>query len=266
MNQSAITAIIPCFNEEDCIARAIDSVLWADEIIIVDSYSSDSSIDIIQQYSQVTLIQHVYENSARQKNWIIPQAKNEWVFLLDADEICSVELQKEILHLDLSNRTSSDSRSISKEAEITAYAIPRENYFFERKLRYIWKSDIVNRLFAKESSRYQDLKVHSKLLTDGGLGRLTASIEHHSFKSMDHYKAKLERYAVWSAGDYDEKTGTIGIFQLYVKPAARFIKHYFIQGGILDGKAGFVISKMQAWAVKRRYEKMKELRKERKSQ
>ncbi len=246
---TAITAIIPCFNEEDCIAQAIDSVLWADEIIVVDSFSTDRTLEICRSYGErIRLIQHAYENSARQKNWIIPQAAHEWIFLLDADEVASDELITEIKALELD------------ASRYSAYAITRDNYFFERKLRYIWKSDRVVRLFHRDQSRYQDLAVHAKLETEGNVARLSSVIRHHSFKSMEHYRAKLERYAHWSAKDYTERTGSITAYHKIIKPAARFIKHYVVQGGFLDGKAGYQISRLQSWAVRRRYEILAELR------
>lgn len=243
-----ITAIIPCFNEEDCIARAVESVLWADEVLVVDSYSTDKTLEILSRYPQVVVVQHEYENSAAQKNWIIPQAKHDWIFLLDADEVASDVLIEEVKTV------------ASCDSDHTAYSIPRDNYFFNKRLRYVWKSDRVTRLFRRDCSRYQDLAVHSKLVTDGSKGRLDGSIEHHSFKSEQHYLAKMTRYAKWSARDYNEHTGQITIYHLWLKPVARFIKHYLIQAGFLDGKAGYLISKWQAIGVRWRYDEMKKLR------
>jgi len=243
-----ITSIIPCYNEEDCIAAAVKSVLWADEVIVVDSFSTDGTLDILAEYPEVRVVQHTYENSAAQKNWIIPQAKHEWILLLDADEVATPELVREVKDV------------IDKKVEYTAYSIPRENYFFGKQLKYVWKSDRVNRLFRRDLSRYQELEVHSKLETQGQLGQLHGVIEHHSFKSKDHYLTKMRRYARWSAKDYDEKTGRITVYHMVIKPLARFIKHYLVQGGLFDGKAGYLISLWQAKAVRWRYEEMRKMR------
>src|SRR6478672_942393 len=91
-----ITAIIPTFNEEVHIKAAIESVLWCDEIIVVDSFSTDKTVEIVKSFPQVRLLQHEYEHSAAQKNWTIPQATHPWIFLLDADERPTPELVEEI--------------------------------------------------------------------------------------------------------------------------------------------------------------------------
>jgi len=266
-----ISAIIPCYNEEDCIARAIESVLWADEILVVDSYSTDKTVDIIKSYPTVKLLQHEYAYSAAQKNWIIPQAKHEWIILLDADEVLSEDLKEEILQTHLGNSPPETKQNRSAnlpdvlydepaDQSITAYKIPRINYFYEQRLRYVWKSDHVIRYFHRDHSRYQDLEVHAKLETDGEVATLAHAIHHYSFKSEDHYLAKLKRYAKWSARDHTESTGRITPYHTMIKPMARFLKHYIVQGGVLDGRAGYQISLWQARAVRWRYEEMKTLR------
>lgn len=244
-----ITAIIPTFNEEAHIAKALQSVAWADEIIVVDSFSTDSTPDIVKKESHVKFIQHEYVNSATQKNWIIPQASNEWIFLLDADERVTVQLKEEI-----------EAFKKEEKSEFVGFWIPRQNYFLGQKLNHIWKGDAVVRLFHRDKCRYQDLAVHSEIQADGALGHLKGKLEHHSFLTMAKYKTKLERYAQWSASDYEKKTGSIGLYHLVVKPAYRFFKHYILELGILDGKAGFTISKLMAWGVKRRYDIIKERR------
>ena len=242
-----ITAIIPCFNEEENIQGAIDSVNWADEIIVVDSYSTDQTKTIALSNKKVTWLEHEYTNSASQKNWTIPQAKHDWIFLLDADERCTEALRKEI------------QACLNNASRFSAYWIFRQNYFMGKKLQYIWSNDRVIRLFKKDECRYQNLNVHAEIETDGAIGQLQYKIDHDSFKNLDHYKEKLERYAQWSAKDYVKKTVKVGFFHLYVKPAFRFIKHYILELGILDGKEGFLISKLMAGAVRRRYEIIKEI-------
>lgn len=237
-----ITAIIPTFNEEAHIEQAINSVSWADEIIVVDSFSTDQTPQLVANFPQVRFIQHEYVNSATQKNWIIPQAAYAWIFLLDADERPTQTLKNEI------------DNWRSKEDDYDAYWIKRQNFFLGKKLNFIWKGDAVVRLFKRDTCRYEDLAVHSEIQTSGKIGNLKGKLEHHSFLNLEHYQHKMERYAQWSASDYEQKTNHVGFYHLWIKPAYRFFKHYILELGILDGRAGWTISKFMAWGVRRRYQ------------
>ncbi|MBT4790305.1 MAG: glycosyltransferase family 2 protein, partial [Halobacteriovoraceae bacterium] len=143
-----ISAIIPTFNEEHNIRTAIESCLFADEVIVVDSFSADKTVEIIKEYPQVKLLQHEYIHSAAQKNWTIPQASHDWIFLLDSDEKTNPELIQEI------------KNTINSDAQEVAYWIGRDNYFMDKKLEHIWKGDAVIRLFKKSKCRYEDKNVH----------------------------------------------------------------------------------------------------------
>ncbi len=245
-----ITAIIPSFNEASNITEAIRSVLWADEVLVVDSYSTDDTISLAKKEG-ASVIQREYENSASQKNWAIPQAKHPWIFLLDADERCSKELRDEI-------QQGVSSGSFEKNA----YWIYRTNYFMGKHVRFSgWQGDKVIRLFRRDHCKYEEKHVHAEVVTSGQVGFLKSKITHNTYQSMDHFEEKMKRYASWSALDYESKTGRIGFFHLQMKPAFRFIRHYILKGGLFDGKVGFQISKMMALGVRWRYEIIKAKRK-----
>lgn len=243
-----VTAIIPTYNEAPNIREAIRSVQWADEIIVVDSFSTDGTPDIVREYLNVTLVQHEYENSARQKNWIIPQAAHEWIFLLDADERVNEALYKEVI------------QTLEDPGANHAFWIPRENYFMGRSVRHALKGDRVVRLFRRDTCRYQDLAVHAEIETEYPVGELKQSLVHYSYRESAHFLAKMERYAGWSARDHDGRTGRIGPWHLLAKPFFRFIKHYILNRGFLDGRSGLVVSIVMAWGVFLRYLHMIELR------
>jgi len=133
-----------------------------------------------------------------------------------------------------------------------------------KKVNYSgWQRDAVVRLFKKDKGRYQNLEVHEEIETNGILvGHLKNKIEHYTYKDMDHFLNKMKRYATWSAKDHLKKTPRVTFFHLYLKPFFRFLKHYVIQLGFLDGKVGFTISRIMAWGVYLRYVKIKELRRE----
>lgn len=243
-----VTAIIPTYNEEKNIKKAIESIKWADEIMIVDSFSTDNTLKIAREYTDF-IIQREYENSASQKNWAIPQATHDWILLLDADEVVTPELRDEI------------QKQLSSPNELLdAYWIKRINYFMGQRIRYIVKGDKVIRLF-KKTCRYQPLHVHAEIITEGiEVGKFNAVMEHYTFKSIQHFMGKIDRYASWSSNDYLSKTKKVTYFHLFVKPLYRFFKHYILERGFLDGKVGFIMSSVHAWSVFLRYWKIMELR------
>ncbi len=241
-----LTVIIPCYNEESNMQAVLESVKWADEIMVVDSFSTDNTIEIAKEYTEF-IIQREYNNSASQKNWAIPQATHDWILLVDADERVTTTLKKEIQKL-LSQKNLAD-----------AYWIDRQNYFMDKPLNYVVKGDKVIRLF-KKICRYEPIHVHSEIIVDGlKIGKLKGLLNHHTFKSIDLYMAKINRYATWSAKDYAGKTKSITFFHLLVKPTFRFFKHYILERGFLDGKVGFIMSCVLSWAVFMRYWKIMEI-------
>jgi glycosyltransferase involved in cell wall biosynthesis len=233
-----ITAIIPCFNEEHNIAGAIESCLFADEIIVVDSFSRDKTVAIIKNYPQVKLLEHEYINSAAQKNWTIPQASHDWIFLLDADERTNQALIEEI-------------KATVANPNHVAYWIGRDNYFMDQKLNYVWASDAVIRLFRKSKCRYEDKHVHAEILADGSIGKLKGKLKHDTYfgKGLEAHLRKGERYTTWAALDRVNKIKTITSYHLIIKPFFAFLKRYILQRGFLDGIPGLVISAMGAWNV-----------------
>lgn len=234
-----ITAIIPTFNEEANIKGAIESCLFADEIIVVDSFSTDNTLKIAREFSQVKVLEHEYKYSAAQKNWAIPQAEHNWIFLLDADERTSSELIKEI-------------QTILKDGtKYSAFWIGRKNYFMDQELNYVWKGDAVIRLFKRDECEYEDKHVHAEVITEGKISRLKHKLKHDTYfgKGLDSHLRKAERYTTWAARDRVNKIKKIGPYHLLVKPFGGFIKRYIVSGGILDGRAGFIISCMGAWNI-----------------
>lgn len=237
-----ITAIIPTFNEEIHIKEAIESVLWCDEIIVVDSFSTDRTAELVRKYPQVRLLQHEYEHSAAQKNWTIPQASHPWIFLLDADERPTSELVDEI------------KRVIKDETNTTAFWIYRRNHFMGKRINYSgWQSDKVVRLFKRDECRYQNKHVHAEIETSGKIGTLKHKIIHYTYKDLTSYLKKADRYTTWGAIDryckFEKSGRRIGLPYIFFRPFGRFLRHYFWRLGILDGTHGFVVSALAAYNV-----------------
>ena len=233
-----ITAIIPTFNEEKHIQEAIRSVAWADEVLVVDSLSTDRTVDLARA-AGARVIQREYGYSASQKNWAIPQASHPWIFLLDADERCTPELAAEVKAL------------LARGSTHDAYWIHRVNHFMGKRINYSgWQSDKVVRLFKRDTCRYQDLKVHAEIESQGSISKLKHKLLHYTYTDLANYLKKADRYTTWGAIDRFEKfqkTGRrIGWAYLLFRPLGRFLRHYIWRLGMLDGTHGLVVSLLSA--------------------
>ncbi|MDY0779629.1 glycosyltransferase family 2 protein [Tenacibaculum sp. IB213877] len=240
-----ITAIIPTFNEEDNIQRALNSVSFADEIIVIDSFSTDKTSKIVRDNKVVKLLQRKFDDFSSQKNFAIQQATYNWIFLLDADEEVEEELRKEILSI------------VNNAEDKSAYNINRNFYFKSKKINFGgFQRSKVTRLFKKEFCFYKG-KVHEQLEVKGNVGLLKNKLNHYSYKSYAHYKNKLTNYAKLQAEELLAKKQIVTPYHLYIKPLVRFFIHYFIRFGFLDGKKGLVLAYVHGYGVKRRYIELK---------
>lgn len=242
-----VTAIIPTFNEEHNIEAAIASVSWADEIIVVDSFSTDNTIAIAKEKG-VRILQRDYEHSASQKNWTIPQASHEWIFLLDADERVDNELKDDVQNT-LSKNTNSHS----------AFWIKRRNFFMGSEIKYSgWQGDKVVRLFKRDNCKYENKSVHAEIICDGTIGTLKGKLDHYTFKDIFHYLEKWDRYTTMSGTDRANRGEKPTLFHFLVKPAFRFFQDYFLKLGILDGLTGFILCSLSSMSVFMRYLKVRQ--------
>ena len=232
-----LTAIITTFNEERNIEDVIKSLSFADEIMVVDSFSTDRTIEIARRYTDF-ILQRKYENSASQKNWAIPQANYDWILLLDADERVTPQLRDEI-------------RSVLRsDSDPVAYWMGRSNFFMGKKVRFSgWQGDGVIRLFRRDECRYQNKRVHAEIETDGKIGFLKNKLNHYTYADLSRYIEKANYYSTWGAYDRVEKVKKVTLYHLLIKPAARFSRHYVFRLGFLDGRVGFIISVLSAQQV-----------------
>ena len=242
-----ITALIPTFNEEHNIADAIESVSWANEIIVVDSFSTDSTVEIAKSKG-VKVIQRNYEYSASQKNWAIPQASHDWVILIDADERITADLKMEMINV------------LDQDPTYCAFWIKRQNYFMGKKIRFSgWQGDKVIRLFRKDKCVYEDKNVHAEMICDGEIGVLNEKLIHYTFKDIKHYLEKWDRYTTGGANERFSKGESVNFYHFVFKPIFRFFRDYFLKLGFLDGITGFIICILSSMSVFIRSLKIKDL-------
>ncbi len=239
-----ISAVCITLNEEQHIKRYIESLWFADEIILVDSFSTDKTIEIASQYNNVRIYNRKFDNFSAQKNFALSKAKHKWVTFFDLDEEIPEALSQEILNAYTGNTNK------------TAFFVRRTIIFMEKPLRYSgFQTDWVVRFFNKEKCLYSNL-VHEKLHVDGKTGKFKTQVPHHTYKSFDDYTKKLYKYSGLQAQTLYEKGKKATLFHFFFRPAYRFWHQYIIRLGILDGKEGFILAYINAYAVFRRYVKL----------
>ncbi|UCF77678.1 MAG: glycosyltransferase family 2 protein [Candidatus Eiseniibacteriota bacterium] len=239
-----LTVIIPTFNEEGNVRECLESVSWAHEIIVVDSFSSDSTVAICREHG-ATVLKHEYRNSAAQKNWVLPRASNAWVLIVDADERVTEPLRREILKL------------LEGGPECDGYWVRRRNRFFGRDIRFCgWQRDKVLRFFNRHKGKYEEKHVHAEVCIEGRVGALKNHLVHDSYESFSAYLRKLDRYTDWGARDAAEEGRPHVLARLVFRPPARFVRMYFLQLGFLDGLEGFILCWLAAVSVFLKYAKL----------
>jgi glycosyltransferase involved in cell wall biosynthesis len=246
-----ISALIITYNEIGYIEKCIESISFADEIIVVDSYSTDGTFEYLRSVSKVKVIQRPFENFTLQKSFALKQASNDWVLFLDADEVVPEALQQEIL------------TTVNADSVPVAYWFYRKFMFQNQPLRFSgWQTDKNYRLFRKSKVQFSDKKiVHETLDVDGKSGILKESLIHYCYKNYEDYKGKMLKYGRLKAQEdfYTEKH--FNYLFMVMKPLWKFFNHYILRLGILDGQNGITICYLNALSVLERYRELKRLEK-----
>lgn len=239
-----LSVVITTFNEEANIADCIESVLWADEILVVDSFSIDDTVKIVERYP-VQLLQREYFGSAAQKNWSLDRIRNDWVLILDADERVPPTLTDEI------------NAILEKTRRFNGYYIRRENVMLDKVIRHSgWSTDKVIRLFDREKGRYPNRRVHADLDIEGPVPTLKCPLMHYTYRSFTQYFQKTLNYAEWGAAQGFREGRTSGLLEIGGRPFWRFLRTYLLQLGFLDGRHGLVVCGLQATAVFLKYARL----------
>ena len=239
-----ITAIIPTLNEEIHIDEAIKSVGFADEIIVIDSFSSDKTLELAQKHN-VKIIKRKFDDFSTQKNFAIDQALHDWIYILDADERVTPEVEKEVLE------------AVKNPGKYVGFYVRRSFYLSGKIVKYGgFQRDKVVRLFLKEFCRYNGNHVHETIVAKGELGFFKHKIDHYSYRNYDHYISKLNHYGALRAKQMQAQGKTVNLYHILIKPPVRFFVHYVVRLGFLDGFTGFLIAKTHAYGVLTRYIKL----------
>jgi len=247
MNNNKLTALIITLNEEKNIRDLMHNLDFADEIIVVDSFSTDKTLEILKEFSNVNVYQHVFNNFSEQRNIAIDYATNEWVLFIDADERISDDLKQEIQDILRLNDTK------------RGYYLKRKFYFFNEPVHFSGlQSDKNLRLFRKKNTQYHGI-VHEKLNFNENVGVLNNYLIHYSYAHHQHFKDKVFYYnrlkAIEKLNNGYKPNSVLAVMH----PAYTFLNRYLFRLGFLDGKKGFIICKVYAQGIKERYNEMLKL-------
>jgi glycosyltransferase involved in cell wall biosynthesis len=233
-----LSVVIITLNEEANILRTLESAKpVADEIVVVDSMSVDGTVQICRDFG-CRVFQRNFDGYGTQKQFAVDQASNDWILSLDADEVITPELQKELTGLFAGSPGPGLIRM-----QHPGYLVPRSLYFMGRVLKHGGAGgELLLRLFDRTHGRFTTVAVHEEVQIDGNAGTLHGSLIHYSYRDISHHIEKLNTYTSLAAADYVKKGKRFSTYWACLKFPVSFFTFYILKGGILDGYPGFMWS------------------------
>ena len=243
-----VSAIVVCFNEEERIGDCLESLRWCDEIVVVDSFSTDRTPEICRRYTD-RFIQRKWAGYRDQKAFAHSQATREWVLLADSDERVTAELREEI------------QASLARDGgEYAGYAVPRLVHYLDRWWRRGgWYPDYDVRLFRRERATWSGSDPHEKILVDGKVCRLKNPLHHFSYRSIEDHMQRINRFTSISSHELRKRGSRWRLGDALFRPAGRFFRSYVLKRGFMEGFAGFYVAVTAAVYVFLKYAKLWEL-------
>ena len=242
-----VSATIITLDEAAHIAAAIDSVAWADEVVVVDAGSRDGTTDIARAKG-VRVVERAWTGYVDQKNYAASLASHDWIFSLDADERVPEALAAEI------------KSRLATEPSVHGFRGPRVTFHLGRWIRTTdFYPDSQTRLYDRRHARWQGHLVHESVSVDGPVGRLTSDLEHYSYENLSDQVTRINHYTTLAARQMYESGRRTNVVEILVHPPAAFLRNYVLRRGFMDGSVGLVISLMQAWSVGVKFAKLWEL-------
>lgn len=245
-----LCALVITYNEADQIEDCLRSLEWCDEVYVVDSFSTDGTVELIgEKFPHVRIDQHEYFGAGAQRNWALDRITTDWVLAVDADERVTPELRDEVL------------RTL-ESPKFHAYEILRLNYVYDRPVRYGGlQRDWVTRFFRHGHGRWQNKRVHAELNFDGEKGRMRGRYLHYYIRAFDHMVEKMTRYGMWGAANQFRKGRRGAAWKIVAHPAGRFLRDYILWRGFLDGAPGFILTGLHVYYTFWKYAKLWEFTK-----
>jgi glycosyltransferase involved in cell wall biosynthesis len=244
-----ISTCVLTYNEERKIERCLRSISWSDEIVIMDSFSTDATLTLCRRYTE-RVYQHEWEGYVGQRNLIRDMATHPWILFLDSDEEVSPVLRDEIL--------AEFERGTGK---YVGYSFPRKVYFLGKWVRHgEWYPDVKLRLFKKACGHTEGQEPHDRVVVDGPVKQLKNPLWHYTYDDMRDYLDTLNRFSTITAQQRFAGGARFGWTDVVFRPALRFLKGYILRGGFLDGAHGFMVATVNSFGVFAKYSKLWEQR------
>lgn len=243
MSPSSLSVIVITLDEEANLARCLESVRFADEVVVVDAGSTDRTVAIAREYTH-RVFERPMQGFGAQKQFALAQATGDWVLSLDADEWVSDELRAALRRF---------LGSPAATGAVNGYRILLRNVYLGRPMRHCgWRRPLL-RLFRRRHGRFTDTLVHERVVVDGACGHLEGEIIHVPYRDVFHHAAKISRYARLDAVELRRRgrlvSGWRAPIHLVLRPLWKFVEKLAWQGGVLDGLHGLVLSAMAAYSV-----------------
>ncbi|WP_324756992.1 glycosyltransferase family 2 protein [Sphingobacterium thalpophilum] len=242
-----ISALIITYNEEGNIDEVLQSMDFADEIILLDSFSTDRTLERARLHPKVKIFQNKFEDFTKQRNLALTYASNDWILFLDADERLSEACRSEIL------------KTINDPDAKDAYYMYRLFFFCGERINFSGTQNDKNfRLFRKSKAAYDSKKkVHETLIVNGTIGSLKNKIWHYSFADYASYKEKMIHYGELKGKELYAKHKRYSVLSHWAKVSFKFFKAYFLKLGILDGRRGYQLCYLQSLSVHETFKSLK---------
>lgn len=236
-----LSVVIITLNEERNIERCLQSVAWADEIVVVDSGSTDATLDICGRFG-CKIVRTPWLGFGRTKQAAVDAASFDWIFSIDADEQVTPELAQRLLAI------------AASPAEFQGYRINRRSFYLGKLIRHSgWTHDYPLRFFNRQFGRFNDKPVHEGIELRGKVGEIEQVLLHYTFPTLASHIAKIERYAALGALEKVEKGRTSSVGRAVLRGAMEFLRIYFLKAGFLDGSHGMILAVNSAFAAYMKY-------------
>ncbi len=249
MNKVKLSACIITYNEEGNIRDCLESVKWVDEIIVVDSFSQDKTVEICKSYTE-RIYQRAWLGHIEQKNVALDLAANEWILALDADERVSPSLAKAISNELLFAQNTTDG-----------YYFPRHSYYLGRWINHGgWYPDYKLRLFRKGSGQWGGKNPHDRVILNGSTKYLKDDLWHYVYRDLSHQLKTVDNFSRIAVEIMEKEEKAFSLSQLLFRPPLKFIETYVIKKGWMDGLPGFIIAVVSSFYVFLKYAKLWEVK------
>jgi glycosyltransferase involved in cell wall biosynthesis len=247
-----ISAVVIVYNEEKNIRRCLEALGWAREIVVVDSGSTDRTVEIAREFTDRVII-HEFEGYVRQKNYALDQAAGEWVLAVDADEVVTPGLLGGIRHVWSQEKDRYDGFTVNRQSRFCGKWIRHCGWYPDRKLR----------LFRRRKGRWEGEDPHDRVRVEGKVRDLDLDLLHYTYDDLTEYIEQMQKFSTVAAQAKFDNGRRANLFDVTLRPAAKFLKAYLLKQGFRDGRHGLILCVGAAFSVFLKYAKLWELQRSR---